>query len=137
MVGNFSDPEVDLKLTILPSCLRITVHGHLPPPKETLGIIAIIRIRGVRRQVRSGRRAICGIGGPIGPKRERTEAVIQDKSMGESKKGIVDMSRRCSILPHTVDALPNRHLLRLALAMAIFSGHGSQGGKREELLWDS
>jgi hypothetical protein len=45
--GSFGDPKAGLKLTILLSCLGITVLGYLPPPKEMPGIIAIIRIGGV------------------------------------------------------------------------------------------
>jgi hypothetical protein len=56
--------------------------------------------------------------------------------MGKLEKGTVDMSRRCLILPHTMDALPNQHLLqyflRLALATAVFSSHGCCFDLKEE-----
>jgi hypothetical protein len=128
MEGNFSDPKVGLKLTILPSCFGITVFGHPPFPKEAPGIIAVVRIRGIHQRTRRGRRGIRGAGRPIGPDKERMESVIQDESTGELEKGIVNMNRRCLILPHTADALPNRHLLRyllrLALATIVFSNQG-------------
>ena len=65
-----------LKLTILPGCLRITVFGRPPLLEETLGIIAVVGVRGVQRRIwcRGGIR--CSIGGLVGPRRKWLEIVI-------------------------------------------------------------
>ena len=47
--GGFRGPEVDLKLTVFPSCLRIMVPGYPPLPEETPGVIAFVGVRGVQR----------------------------------------------------------------------------------------
>ena len=46
--------EAALKLAVLPSCLGVTVLGRPPLLEETSGVIAIIRVGGVRRQVQCG-----------------------------------------------------------------------------------
>ena len=46
--GGLRDPEADLKLTVLPSCLGITVLGRPPLLKEMLGVIAVVGVEGVR-----------------------------------------------------------------------------------------
>ena len=86
-------PKADLKLTIFPSCLRITVLGRPPLPKETPGVVAVVGIRGVRRRVRHGGSIRCSIGGLAGPRRKRTKAVIQDEPINKLEKFIA-MSRR-------------------------------------------
>ena len=45
--GGLGGLETDLKLTVFPSCLRITVLGSPPLPEEAPGIIADVRVRGV------------------------------------------------------------------------------------------
>jgi len=47
MKGGLRDPEVDLKLAVFLSCLRITVLGCPPLLEETPGVIAVVRIGGV------------------------------------------------------------------------------------------
>ena len=47
MKGCLRDPEVDLKLTVFQSCLEIMVLSCPPLSEETLGIIAIVGVRGV------------------------------------------------------------------------------------------
>ena len=92
MKGGLRDPEANLKLTIFPSCLRITVLGCPPLLEETPGVVAIIGIGGVRRRVRrrgSIRYSIVGLTGP----RKRTNAVIQDEPIDKLEKFIA-MSRR-------------------------------------------
>ena len=87
-------PKVDLKLTVLPSCLRVTVLGRPPLPEETPGVIAVVGVEGVRRRIwhRGGIR--CSIGGLIGPERKWMKAIIQDKPINKLEKFIA-MSRRC------------------------------------------
>jgi len=48
MKGGLRDPEADLKLTVLPSCLGITVLGRPPLLQEMLGVIAVVGVEGVR-----------------------------------------------------------------------------------------
>jgi hypothetical protein len=50
-----------------------------------LSVIAIVGVRRVRRWVWHDRDGVHGVGGPVGPERQGTEAVIQDKSVGESE----------------------------------------------------
>ena len=49
MKGSLRDPEVDLKLSILPSHLSITILSHPPLMKETPGVIAIVGVERIRR----------------------------------------------------------------------------------------
>ena len=49
MKGGLRDPEVDLKLAIFSSCLRIMVLGYPPLLEETPGFVAIVGIRVVQR----------------------------------------------------------------------------------------
>ena len=70
-------PVVDLKLIVLPSCLRVTVLGRPPLLEEMPGVVVVIGVGGVRRRIqrgssrRGGRRL-------AGPKRSR-KFVIEDK----------------------------------------------------------
>jgi len=86
------DPEADLKLTVLLSCLRVTVLGCPPLPEETLGVIAVVGVRGVRRQIRcdSSRRGGRRL---TGPGRKWTKVVIQDEPINKLEKSIA-ISRR-------------------------------------------
>ena len=79
--GGLRGPEADLNLTVLPSCLEITVLGRSPLPEDTPGVVAVLRIGGVRRQGRHGR---CSVRGPAGPGK-RTETVIHNKPIFESE----------------------------------------------------
>ena len=47
--GGLRGLEAALKLTVLLSCLRVTVLGRSPLPDETPGVVAIVGVRGVRR----------------------------------------------------------------------------------------
>ena len=47
--GGLRDPKVDLKLAVLLKCLKIMVLGCPPLSEETPGVIAVVRIGGVRR----------------------------------------------------------------------------------------
>ena len=47
--GGLRGPKVDLKLTVLPSCLGVTVLGRPPLLEEMPGIITVIGVRGVQR----------------------------------------------------------------------------------------
>jgi len=82
-------PEVDLKLAVFPSCLRITVLGCPPLLEETPDVVAVV---GVRRRVQHGGGIRYGIGGLAGPRR-RTKVVIQDEPINKLEKFIA-MSRR-------------------------------------------
>jgi hypothetical protein len=42
------DPEVDLKLTVFPSCLGIMVLGDLPLSDEAPGIVTVVRVERIR-----------------------------------------------------------------------------------------
>ena len=65
------DLEADLKLTVLPSCLKVTVLGWPPFLKEAPGVIAGSRL---------------SIGGLAGPRRRRRrKLVVQDKPVDMSK----------------------------------------------------
>ena len=46
--GSLRDLEMDLKLAILPSHLRITVLGHPPLLEETPGIVMIVGVRRIQ-----------------------------------------------------------------------------------------
>ena len=96
--------EVALKLTVLSSCLRVTAHDRPPLPKETLGVVTIVGVRGVRRgsSRHRGRRL-------TGPRRKWPEAVTED----EPADALMDDSRygwERSVLPHAVEPLANRDL---------------------------
>ena len=47
--GGLRGPEVDLKLTVLLSCLRVMILGHPPLLEEMSGIVAVIGVKGVQR----------------------------------------------------------------------------------------
>ena len=68
-------PEMDLKLTVLPSCLGVTVLGRPPHLEEMPGVVAIVGVRGVRQRVQRGN-SRCGGKMLIGPGRKWPEAII-------------------------------------------------------------
>ena len=120
------DLEVDLKLTVLPSCLGVIVLGRPPLLEEMPGIIAIVGVRGVRRRVRRDS-SRCGGRRPVGLERKRPKDVIKD----ELVDALVDDSRygwERSVLPHAVEPVANQDLFwvifRCVLATVIFSYHG-------------
>ena len=93
MKSGMRDLEADLKLTIFSSCLRITVLCCPPRSEETLGVVAVIGIGGVRRRVQrrgSIRYNIRGLAGP----RKRIKTVIQDEPI-DKLEDFITMSRRC------------------------------------------
>jgi hypothetical protein len=49
--GGLRGPKAYLKLTVLPSCLRIMVLGCPPLLEEILGVVTIVRVRGVQQRV--------------------------------------------------------------------------------------
>ena len=49
--GDLRGPEVNLKLTVPPSCLGVTALGYPPLLKEMLGVVAIIGVGGVQRRI--------------------------------------------------------------------------------------
>ena len=100
--------KADLKLTVLPSCLGVTVLGRPPLLEEMPGVVAIVGVRGVRRRVQRGSsrqdgRRLAGLG------RKWLEAVIEDEPtdalMDDSRYG-----RERSVLPHAAEPLANRDL---------------------------
>ena len=46
--GGLRSLEVALELTVLPSCLRVTVLGRPPLLEETPGVITVVGVGGVR-----------------------------------------------------------------------------------------
>ena len=46
--------KTDLKLIVFLSCLRIMVLGSPPLPEEAPGVVASVRVRGVRREFGAG-----------------------------------------------------------------------------------
>ena len=118
-------PKVDLKLTVLPSYLGVTVLGRPPLLEETPGAIAIVGVGGVRRRIRcdSSRRGGRRLTGPTRSRKsiiedKPTDALIDDSCYG----------REHSVLPHLVESLANQDLLLWeifcrALATVIISCH--------------
>jgi len=101
--GGLRGLEAPLKLTVLPSCLGVTVLGRPPLLEEMPGVVAIVGVRGVRRRVQRGSSRQDGRR-PAGPKRKRPKAVIKDKPAD----ALVDDSRyghECSVLPHAAKLL--------------------------------
>ena len=101
--------KVDPKQIVLLSCLGVMVLGRPPLPEETLGIVAIVGVRGVRRRVRHGSsrrdgRRLTGAG------RKWLEAIIEDKPtdalMDDSCYGWEH-----SILPQAAEPLADQDLL--------------------------
>jgi len=121
--GGSKKPKADLKLDIFLSYLEIMVLGYPPLLEETPGIIAVVRVEGIRRR---GRRRRCSIRGLAGP-RKRTKAVIQDEPINKVEE-FTAMSRRYRSLPHTSKALVHRHvllwnLLHRTFASVVFADH--------------
>ena len=75
MKSDLGNPEVDLELAILSSHLGVAVLSRPPPPKEAPGVIAVVRVGGVRPQSRSRRHNVGGIVGP----RKRMKAFVYDE----------------------------------------------------------
>jgi len=90
MKGSLRDPEMDPKLAIFLSHLRIMVLGHPPLSEEALGIIAVVRVRGIRQRGRCRR---CSIRG-LASLEKRTKTVIQNKPIDQSEQFII-MNKRC------------------------------------------
>jgi len=90
--GSLRDPEEDLKLAVLPSCLGITVLGCPPLLEEMPGVVAVVGIEGVRQQVQRRGSIKYGIGGLIGPGK-RMKAIIQDEPINKLEV-FITMSRR-------------------------------------------
>ena len=119
--------EATLKLTVLPSCLKITVLGYPPLLEETPGVIAIIGVRGVRRRIWPGS-SRCGGRRPAGLERKQPEAVIED----EPADALVDDScygRERSVLPHAAQPLADwdfflQEIFHYVLVVVIFSCYG-------------
>jgi len=88
--GSLRDPEMDPKLAIFLSHLRIMVLGHPPLSEEALGIIAVVRVRGIRQRGRCRR---CSIRG-LASLEKRTKTVIQNKPIDQSEQFII-MNKRC------------------------------------------
>ena len=90
MKGRLRHLETDLKLAIFPSCFGIAVLGRPPLSEKAPGVVAVVRIGGVRRRGRHGR---CSVRGPAGP-RKKTETVIHNKPIGESEQFII-INKKC------------------------------------------
>ena len=90
MKGRLRHLETDLKLAIFPSCFGIAVLGRPPLSEKVPGVIAVVRIGGVRRRGWHGR---CNVRGPAGP-RKRTKTVIHNKPVGESEQFII-INKKC------------------------------------------
>ena len=90
MKGSLGDTKVDLELAIFLSRLRIMVLSRPPLSKETPGVVAVVRVGGIRRR---GQRRGCSIRGLAGPGK-RMKTVIHNEPINESEQFIV-MNRRC------------------------------------------
>ena len=47
--GCLEDPVTDLKLAVFPSRLGIMILSHPPLSKEAQGLVAVVRVKGIRR----------------------------------------------------------------------------------------
>ena len=107
MKGGLRDPEVDLKLTIFLSCLRIMVLGCPPLLEEMPSVVAIVGVGGVQRRIRHGGGIRCSIRGLAGPRRKRTKVVIQDEPINELEE-VHHHEQKILISPHTMEALAHQ-----------------------------
>ena len=87
--GGLRDPEANLKLVVLPSCLGITILSHPPLMKVAPGVVAIVGVGRIRRR---GRHRGCGVRRPAGPGKG-TETVVHNKPVGESELFIIISKR--------------------------------------------
>jgi len=90
MKGGLRNPEANLQLAVLPSHLGIAILSHPPLMKVAPGVVAIVGVRRIRRR---GRHRRCGVRRPAGP-RKRTETVIHNKPVDESKMFII-INKKC------------------------------------------
>ena len=75
MKSGLGNPKADLELAILTSHLRVAVLSHPPLLKEAPGVVAIVRVGGVRRRSRSRKHNVGGIAYPG----KRTKVVVHDE----------------------------------------------------------
>ena len=76
---------MNLKLAVVPNCLRIAVLGRPPFLEEAPGIVTVIRVGRIRRRSQRGR---CSVRGLVGPGK-RTKIVIYNKPIGELEQIII------------------------------------------------
>ena len=127
------DPKMDLKLAIFSSRFRIAVLGHPPLLEKAPGIVAVVRVEGVRRRSRSRRYNVRGLASPG----KRTKAVVHDEPRNKVEKfiamnrGFTDRrhEQKSLISPHASETLahwhiPLRDLLLRSLAAVVFASHG-------------